>query len=200
MDHIDHAQGLIVLIDPEHIASGDVDSKIDNNYGLLQAVNRIQNWPDGDKVPIVMVLTKADKNNIIIKNQGGTRNFIVNHLSTLLRDIHGVKACSISAYHALTDKAQKNSRFTDIEEPLLYCVKKIQEYKETVLEQKQKQRFHKYITEIDEESRKKKTRMNILITVVFAAVFLSLLCVTIKILPSTVWYNLWANTFGRLFG
>ena len=35
LDHIDHAEALIVLIDPEHIVKGDIHSKIDNNYGLL---------------------------------------------------------------------------------------------------------------------------------------------------------------------
>ncbi len=194
LDHIDHAQALIVLVDPEHIVDGDFHSKIDNDYGLLQAINRIQNWPDGKDIPIVLVLTKADKNYSIIKKHGGTKEFIVKHLSTLLRDVHGIKGCCLSAFTSL--KGDKNS-FIEIEEPLLYCLEKIQNRENKLLEQRKKAKYHQYITKIDKEQKAKELRNTLLITIAFTVVFLLLIYITVRILPSTVWHNLWQNTLGR---
>ena len=199
LDHIDHAQALIVLIDPEHIAEGDLHSKIDNNYGLLQAVNRIQNWPDGKDVPIVLVLTKADKNYALVKKDGGTKEFIVKHLSRLIRDIHGIKGCSVSAYGCLDTVASKKNNTSKVEDPLLYCLQKIEHLESKKKEHRKKERFHHYIKKIDQQEKKKIARNNGIICAVSIVAFVLLLMLTNKVLPSTVWHNLWQNTLGRFF-
>jgi len=196
LDHIDHAQALIVLVDPEHIAEGDFYSKVDNDFGILQAINRIQNWPDGKDIPIVLVLTKADKSYPLIKKHGGTKEFIVKHLSTLIRDIHGIKGCCLSAFTSLSGS---KTSFIAVEEPLLYCLKKIQTREDKLLEQRKKARYHQYITKMDTEQKAKDSRNTLLVTIAFTVVFLLLLYLTNRILPSTVWHNLWQNTLGRFF-
>lgn len=198
LDHIDHAQALIVLIDPEHIVKGDLHSKIDNNYGLLQAINRIQNWPDGKDVPIVLVLTKADKNYHLVKKDGGTKQFIVKHLSRLILDVHGIKGCCVSAYGCLNTVDGKK-KHTKVETPLLYCLEKIDGLESKKREYRKKEKFHNYITEIDQQQKKRESRNTVIISVVWAVVFSLLLAFAYKVLPSTVWHNLWQNTFGRIF-
>lgn len=200
LDHIDHAQALIVLIDPEHITTGDLHSKIDNNYGLLQAVNRIQNWPDGKDVPIVLVLTKADKNSRMIKEHGGTKQFIVKHLSQLLRDVHGVKGCALSAYTCVQDSNSGHNKKSvlGIDAPLLYCLEKIQHIEQKKYEHRKREKFYTYLSKIDERDKKRASRNNAISYVVSFVLFFLLLILTNKILPSTVWRNLWQNTFGKI--
>jgi GTPase SAR1 family protein len=163
LDHIDHAQALILLIDPEHIIKGDLHSKIDNNYGLLQAVNRIQNWPDGKDVPIVLVLTKADKNYPLIKKEGGTKQFIIKYFSQLVRDIHGIKGCNISAYACIHADKFQNSHIAEIDMPLIYCLEKMQQLESKKIETRKKERFNKYITELDKQDKKRVFQNNIII-------------------------------------
>lgn len=199
LDHIDHAQALIVLIDPEHIVEGDIHSKIDNNYGLLQAVNRIQNWPDGKDVPIVLALTKADKNYSLVRKDGGTKQFIVKHLSQLIRDIHGIKGCCVSAYGSLVSKINDNKHTVDIEEPLVYCLQKIEHLESKKQERRKKEKFHHYISEMDEQDKRRAQRNTIIGCIVSAIVFVLLLVIAKRAYPSTTWYNLWQNTLGRFF-
>lgn len=199
LDHIDHAQALIVLIDPEHIVKGDIHSKIDNNYGLLQAVNRIQNWPDGKDVPIVLVLTKADEKYPLVKKDGGTKQFIVKHLSRLIQDIHGIKGCCVSAVRDLDPKASTDKHTVKIEEPLLYCLQKIEHLGGKKREYRKKEKFRQYMTMIDRQQKKKDTRNTLIFSIASLISFILLLMLTNVVLPSTVWHNLWQNTMGRLF-
>lgn len=199
LDHIDHAQALIVLIDPEHIVKGDLHSKIDNNYGLLQAVNRIQNWPDGKDVPIVLALTKADKNYYLVKRDGGTKQFIVKHMSQLIRDINGIKGCCVSAYGCLGTVNENEKHTIKVEEPLLYCLQKIERMESKKRERRKKEKYHHYITIIDQQQKKRKLINTVINLTLWVVVFILLLIMANLMLPSTVWHNLWQNTFGGFF-
>jgi len=199
LDHIDHAEALIVLIDPEHIVNGDIHSKIDNNYGLLQAVNRIQNWPDGKDVPIVIVLTKADEKYQLVKKAGGTKQFIVKHLSQLITDIHGIKGCCVSAVEHLNADGAVGRHTVKIEEPLLYCLKKIEYLESRKREYRKKSRFHDYMATIDKQQKKRDVRNTWIVGITSLIGFMLLVMLANVVLPSTVWRNLWLNTVGRLF-
>jgi len=193
LDHIDHAQALILLIDPDHVVNGDVTSKIDNNYGLLQAINRVQNWPDGKNIPIVMVLTKADIHGRLIKKEGGTQNFITKYFSQIIRDIKGIKGCKLSAIQAIKGREASN---TNIETPLLYCLKKIQLNENKIKKEKNKERYANVLHKIKKEEQKKADARNSNIYLISFFLFVALVFIAYWILPSTVWRNLWYNLFG----
>ena len=81
LDHIDHAEAIILLADPEHVVTDDVSVSADNDYGLVQAMSRVLDWSDGYMVPVVLVLTKSDENQKIIKENGGTAAFVKKYFS-----------------------------------------------------------------------------------------------------------------------
>jgi len=56
ISHIDRALALVLLIDPSIAVGGDSDAMIDDDYGIVQAVQRVRDWPGGDDVPIVLLL------------------------------------------------------------------------------------------------------------------------------------------------
>ncbi len=199
LDHIDHAQGLIVLIDPEQLVDDDLHSKIDINYGLLQAVNRIQNWPDGRDVPIVLVLTKIDKCYSIIKGEGGAKPFIVKHLSQLIRDVHGIKGCCISAYNCIHAAREGKGGKIEIDTPLTFCLEKIQQVENKKVAERKKAKYHQYITQVDAQDRKRERRKLIFLYLLSALLLAFLAVLTYWVLPVTTWHNLWQNTLGRFF-
>lgn len=203
LEHIDHAKALIVLVDPGHVIDGDIESKIDNDYGLIQAINRIQNWPDAKKVPIVLVLTKADIHSDLIKKTGGTQSFIQKHFSNLIRDVHGVKGCRISAFAYLKED---KSKIAHVDLPLKYCLDKISHHQEEEKQEKlrlekieQNKRLQEMADKLNQEKLKQDQKKLRIIYGLWAIGIFMLGCFIKAILPSTVWGNLWYNTIGHLF-
>src|SRR5205085_669721 len=71
IDHIDRAAAVMLLIDPSIVAGMDHQAAMEDDFGLVQAVQRIRNWPGGDMVPVVLVLTKIDQHRRLIDKFGG---------------------------------------------------------------------------------------------------------------------------------
>ncbi|MCH7702867.1 MAG: hypothetical protein IID37_14380 [Planctomycetes bacterium] len=47
VEHIDAAAAVILLIDPASLVGDNSDARIDDDFGMTQAVTRIRNWPGG---------------------------------------------------------------------------------------------------------------------------------------------------------
>src|SRR5262245_30988001 len=62
LKYVDRAAAVILLIDPAVVASSDVEGAAEDDFGMVQAVQRIRNWHGGEDVPVVLALTKADRN------------------------------------------------------------------------------------------------------------------------------------------
>jgi hypothetical protein len=85
IDHVDHAAAVILLIDPGNVHFGDVFEVVDDDYGMVQAVDRIRRSPGGAEVPIAVALTKCDEHLGLVQDAGGARGFVEQHLPNLVR-------------------------------------------------------------------------------------------------------------------
>src|SRR5205823_369243 len=79
VDHIDRAAAVVLLVDPSVVSGMDHDAAMDDDFGLVQAVQRIRNWPDGDRVPVVLVLTKMDQYQGLLDRFGSGKEFVRQH-------------------------------------------------------------------------------------------------------------------------
>jgi hypothetical protein len=131
INHIDRAAAVMLLVDPSVVAGRDASAAMDDDFGLVQAVQRIRNWPGGDKVPIVLVLTKADQHQGLIDRDGGPLEFVRKHFRALLRVLKEVPIMQISAVQVETDSAgklrpRKDSAPINVHNPLRYCLREIE--------------------------------------------------------------------------
>ncbi|MBT7352342.1 MAG: hypothetical protein HN811_07750 [Phycisphaerae bacterium] len=85
LEHVDHAAAVILLIDPGNVQLGGVQEVVDDDYGMVQAVDRIRQSPDGADVPIAVALTKCDEHLGLVRDSGGARGFVESHLPNLVR-------------------------------------------------------------------------------------------------------------------
>lgn len=130
--HIDSAAAVIILADPSVASGSDVEAKIDDDYGVVQAIHRIRNWPGGDEVPVVLVLTKADEYGPMIKAQGGLERFVSERFPALARLLIRTPIFQVSAVQTVRDdngppRPLPNSIPRGIEKPLLYCLNTFRE-------------------------------------------------------------------------
>ena len=193
LDHIDHAQAVILLVDPEHVDGSDIAASIDNDYAILQAITRIQNWPGGCDVPIVLVLTKIDVTEQILKKNGGTKAFVNKYFYDLITTTRHLKVCKISAKNRDgTTRKNRSYTCTSFVTPLRYCLDKIIINEQIVEQNIKEHRTRKYTEEMAVQARKQ----NIVACITFLGIFIALIWLVTKILPSTVWSNLWYNIAG----
>ena len=199
LDHIDHASGVILLIDPEHVTNGDVDSKMDNNYGLLQVINRIQNWPGGRSVPVVLALTKYDQTRPIIMQYGGARLFVEKYFSSLIQTTKHLKVCTMSVFTKIIQPDSSDTKGEDLtlEIPLLYCLERLKAIEAKEEDESRRKRIYKY-----NKILKKKEKRYLIISIIIWPVVITLaygllLWAVVHYLPFTVWSNLWYNIMGK---
>ena len=132
LDHLDHAGAVMLLLDPrvayEH--SKDIEASVDDDFGMVQAVRRIRNAPDGHEVPVALTLTKMDQNLDLIKKEGGAANFVRNHWPALTRTLKHLVIFMVSAVQIVHDEQgrpqpRQNSDPINVENPLKYCLKEM---------------------------------------------------------------------------
>ena len=195
LEHIDRASAVILLVDPAHVVEGDIDSQIDHNYGFLQAISRIQNWPGGKDIPVVLILTKIDINYPIIKQHGGTRSFVEKYFSSLIKATRHLKVCKISAIYDEDSKIK--SDLSALEKPLQYCLDRLSEIEAKTDEINRNRRIKNFCDQLE----KKEWLRNIVTSTVWllfwSILFVLLLMAVLHFLPSTVWTNLWDNITGQ---
>ncbi len=86
LEHVDHAKGVILLIDPKNaVDSRDPTKRADDDYGMAAVVDRIRKFPGGEKVPIAIVMTKCDLHESMIIQLGGLKVFADEYLHWIIR-------------------------------------------------------------------------------------------------------------------
>ena len=152
LNHLDNAAAVLLLIDPSvayeyykntgppegESPSGtgalvderyvSIDAAVDDDYGMVQAVKRVRNWPGGEKVPIALVLTKMDQNRDLVRREGGRVGFVKNHWPALARTLKKTAIFSVSAVQTEKDSNGKripspSSEPINLEGPLKVCLK-----------------------------------------------------------------------------
>ena len=109
-----------------------IDAAIDDDFGMLQAALRVRNGIRGENVPIVIVLTKMDKNLPLVKKEGGAKNFVKNHWPALLAELKHIWIFMVSTVQTTTDAGGKTVPDPDsvpknLEEPLKHCLDQMEE-------------------------------------------------------------------------
>jgi hypothetical protein len=129
LDHLDSAGSIMLLLDPS-VSGGDrdeIDAAVDDDFGMVQAVQRVRNWPGGDKIPIVLVLTKMDQNLPLIKKAGSASDFVRTYWPALTRTLGRLVIFQVSAVQ-VTRNAEGDivpridSDPVNLENPLKYCL------------------------------------------------------------------------------
>jgi len=194
LDHIDHAEAIILLVDPAHVVTDDVNVSVDNDYGLLQALDRVLNWAEGDTVPIVLVLTKIDESRKIINENKGTAAFVMKYFPKLVNRAMNFRVCTASSVQVEKGKdgrtvPKKSFKSKNLEKPLLYCFDVVDSNEERRnLEEKNRE----YLKHFEILDKKEKRKLVFSYFVIFI-IFLVLIFLIILILPSSVWKNILDN-------
>lgn len=135
LDQLDHAAAVVLFIDPEDVVGpkANIDSTVENDFGIVQAMTRLRGWAGGADVPIVLVLTKVDHTGPLLKEHGGTDAFVRKFFPKLIRTTRNLRVCKVSAVQ--TTKERKSEIKADfvprnLEMPLRYCLDKISEVEE----------------------------------------------------------------------
>ncbi len=139
LQHIDSALAVILLIDPDLDQTSDIDSTIDDDFGMTQAVERIRNWPGGDEVPIVVAFTKADVNIEAAKQLGGPDQILKKRFPALARTLQKVALFHVSSVQSITFSSGKTEPKKDfvpwqVEKPLIYCLDALKKKEDEKLE------------------------------------------------------------------
>lgn len=135
LDQLDHAAGVMLLVDPAHVtgSKADIDSTVESDFGILQAVTRLRMWAGGADVPVVLVLTKVDETRKLLEDHGGTEAFCRKFFPKLIATVRNLKVCKISAVQTTNErKSEIKPDFVprNLEIPLRYCLDKISEVEE----------------------------------------------------------------------
>lgn len=130
LNYLDRAMAVLLLVDPAVAVKGDTDEVADDDFGMVQAVERIRNWPGGDRVPVVLALTKADRTRGIIREAGGPREFVERHYPALVRTLKRVNIFTVSAVQQRADRGghavpAAESIPIHVDKPLRYCLDQI---------------------------------------------------------------------------
>ena len=152
LEHLDRAAAVMLLVDPSMVYehSGDIDAAVDDDFGMVQAVRRIRDWPGGEDVPIVLVLTKMDLNLPLVRAKGGSAGFVKNHWPALTRTLKHIPIFSVAAVQTHKGSGGKllpkaSSEAINIEDPLKYCLQ--------AMDKIDRQREHEGLMERRERSR-----------------------------------------------
>ena len=130
LQHIDHAAAVILLVDPMVTVGLDHEAIMEDDFGLVQAVQRIRESPGGKEVPVVFVLTKADAHADVVNKAGGLVEFVRRHFASLARllgqlQIYQVSAVQTEAGPDGQSVPRADSMPFNIEKPLIYCMEMI---------------------------------------------------------------------------
>jgi GTPase SAR1 family protein len=172
LNHIDRAAAVLLLVDPSIGAGADHEAAMEDDFGLVQAVQRIRNWPGGDQVPVVVVLTKMDVYQGLVDHFGGTTGLVQHHFPALVRTLKRVIIFQVSAVQVVKDAAGKlrpshNFVPVNLESPLKHCLRAIEAARQENARQRleQQQRIEEQI-EAQQQERWEKRQILILVIVV----------------------------------
>lgn len=164
LGHIDRAAAVIALVDPAVIESHDLTKSMDDDFGMLQALERIRNWPGGENIPVALVLTKYDLRRPMIKAAGGPAKFVRTRFPQLAQSFGDAKVFVASAIqfldgkHAEADGARVNPHFEShgLEEPLRYLLHHIDSVEKYENEVEQREATRKHVEQMKIQAEKER--------------------------------------------
>ncbi len=182
VEHIDAAAAVILLIDPTSLVGDSSDARIDDDFGMTQAVTRIRNWPGGKDVPFVVVFTKADVSRQRIQGDGGVVPFMTKHLPALARTLKKIQIFQVAAVNAKTlpdgtKIPRPNKLGWHVEKPLLYCLDQIELKAELDLHRAQQRRSRVEWAKRQKEQRNEKHRTNLRVFAIVGSMIVIAACV-----------------------
>ena len=118
LEHVDHAKGVILLIDPKNaVDSRDPTKRADDDFGMAAVVDRIRKFPGGENVPIAIVMTKCDLHESMIIQLGGLKVFTEEYLHWIIRTaVSSYKVFPCAAVR-LSRSSRSESRAPDLVKP-----------------------------------------------------------------------------------
>ena len=124
---IDRAAAVLLIVDPAVVAGQDHAAAMEDDFGLVQAVERIRNWPGGQDVPIVLVLSKSDTHQALLDKHGGMIGFVQHYFPALSRTLRKIPIYQVSAVQSVRLPNGKilpkiDSVQINVEKPLMYCL------------------------------------------------------------------------------
>ena len=131
LKHIDRAAAVLLLIDPGNLETGSTAARVDDDYGMVQAIDRIRRSEGGHRVPVAVVFTKCDEHVQLIRDTGTPREFAQERIPNLFRYGGDVRVFAASAVRTRRDAIGRAVPHIErpprgIIEPLRYCLGGVQ--------------------------------------------------------------------------
>ena len=140
IEHIDHASGVILLIDPKNAVDNRNPGKlIDDDFGMPAVVARIRGFPGGSDIPIAIVLTKFDLNQELIRDSGGFEVFVDKYLHQVWSAADGCRAAFTCAAVAVRQASRTGLAVPDVRkcpvnvvEPLKWILERLSKHESRI--------------------------------------------------------------------
>jgi len=177
LHHIDRAAAVLLLVDPSVGAGDDQQAAMEEDFGFVQAVERIRGWPGGEQVPVTVVLTKMDLYQGLLQQYGGPTGLVQHHFPALVRLLKRVVIFQVSAVQVFRDvngqlRPAINSIPTNLENPLKHCLREIESARQKEARRNQEiQRQIRAANELQQIQRREK-KQNVLLIAVICAILL----------------------------
>ncbi len=127
-DAVDRAAALILLVDPSVALRSDIEREEDA-FGLVAAVERLRSMPNGDDVPVVVVLTKCDMHVPLLNAHGGPRALAERLYPQIFRQLGGTRTVAFASSATSVVRSprgavipRKRRAPRDVVEPLVFCL------------------------------------------------------------------------------
>ncbi|MBM4052677.1 MAG: hypothetical protein FJ270_08070 [Planctomycetes bacterium] len=127
-DAVDCAAVLILLVDPAVALKPGIEREEDS-FGLVAAVERLRSMPNGDDVPVVVVLTKCDVHVPLLRAEGGPRALAERLYPQIFRQLGGKRTVVFASSATSVVRSprgmvipRKRRAPRDVVEPLVFCL------------------------------------------------------------------------------
>jgi hypothetical protein len=187
LSHIDRAVAVILLVDPAVMVGGDVEEIMDDDFGIVQAAQRIRRWPGGEDIPIVLVLTKSDRHKALLDSYGSKKNFVAQHFPALHRLLKQIPIFAVSAVQVEPgpDGAlipRKDSVPVGLEDPLRYCLQAVHGVEERAAAEVRQREEQTRLARMVELEEKAGQRRQLTFAAIVAALIFIAICVIVLII------------------
>lgn len=187
ISHIDRAVAVILLVDPSVAASGDAEAFVDDDYGIVQAIQRIRDWPGGEDVPVVLLFTKFDQNRQLFAGKGSIQEFVKTHYPALCRTLHRFKVFHASAVQTVPDgrgrmRPKADSIPVNVVESLKYCLDKLEAREERKQIEEQQAAERRAIEDMARAQEEAERRYGRRFFIIIASIITIAICAMILIL------------------
>jgi hypothetical protein len=125
---VDRAAALILLVDPAVALKPGIEREEDA-FGLVAAVERLRSMPNGDDVPVVVVLTKCDAHVPLLSAEGGPRALAERLYPQIFRQLGGTRTVAFASSATSVVRSprgvvipRKRRAPRDVIEPLVFCL------------------------------------------------------------------------------